>query len=690
MGMPDGRRQADGAAFQLGQWQVDPSLRTVTSGNNQVTLQPRVMHLLTYLAGADGRVVSRSELLDEVWSGVVVNDEAVSRAISELRKALDDDIKKPRYIQTIPKSGYRLLIPSPPGKNRYALIGVVAAVLLVLGIAMQFINQQPDEAAQMPLATSFLTSYPGREIDPAIDASGERVVFAWSGGAEGEEYDLFVRRIGIDDEPVNLTETPGFEGHPSWSPDGNTVAFVRGSGDGAAVWSVSWNGEDQRKLFDLDHWSFGLDWFPDGRSLVVSQQRDDGTHRLVRVFLDAADTQDLTSPANNQLGDYKPAVSPDGAWVAFVRGRQIGGQDVFVVNVNDIEERQLSRWNGDIRGVDWSPDSRSVIYSTDRGDGFGLWRVEIASGETERMLVNDRGIANPAIAANGVIIFESESYQENLWRQDLIADARGLHADRLNTHSTKQESYPSVSPDGKWLAFISNRTGKRSLLLTEFDETNQRVLTQAGQPVAATPVWSPDSKQIAISLAGDDGANTQLVDIQTGRARPLLKQSTNAIPIAWSRDGQHIYLSVEHQGQWGTWSVKPDGSGLSRLAIEDSIFVAEDESGEVLYYTTAADANLYKLPLPNDGSRNGALLVGELGIGYRLPWQFAAGSIYSIVAVDDQFEFARFNPATEAMESIATPPGLHFNSKFSVSPDGRHVIYSRTEESESDLKILDP
>jgi Tol biopolymer transport system component len=360
------------------------------------------------------------------------------------------------------------------------------------------------------------------------------------------------------------------------------------------------------------------------------------------------------------------------------------------VNVISGEEKQLSDLAGDIRGVDWNPDSRSIVYSTNRGDGFGLWRIDVASGRTDRLPVNDRGISNPVIAGNGVLVYESETYQENLWRQDLVADPDGSHADRLSSHSTLQESYPSVSPNGKWLAFVSNRTGQRSLLISELNESGQRVLAQTHPPFPATPVWSPDSTQLAISLAVDDGAIAQLVDVQMARTRPLLQQDVRAVPIAWSRDGQLIYLSVEHQGEWSIWTVKTDGSDLSQLAIEDGVFVAEDATGERLYYTTAADTNVYMLPLPDNGSTDGALLIGALGTGYRLPWHMAAGYIYAIVSDYDAFKIARFDPATGNVDIIATPPGLHFNSKFSVSPDGRHLIYSRMEDSQSDLKILHP
>ena len=109
------------------------------------------------------------------------------------------------------------------------------------------------------------------------------MVFAWNGDEESDEYDLYVRRFGATGEPVRITSTPGFEGHPAWSPDGESVAFVRQGEEGSGVWLIPALGGEERKLFDLEKWSFGLDWFPDGRSVVVSQPGGEGGNRLVRA-----------------------------------------------------------------------------------------------------------------------------------------------------------------------------------------------------------------------------------------------------------------------------------------------------------------------------------------------------------------------------------------------------------------------
>lgn len=97
--------------FRLGDWKVAPRQGTLTRGEEVSHLEPKVMAVLVCLSRHFPDVVTRDELLDEVWADLVVVDEVLSRSISMLRTHLQDNPREPTYIQTLPKVGYRLLVP---------------------------------------------------------------------------------------------------------------------------------------------------------------------------------------------------------------------------------------------------------------------------------------------------------------------------------------------------------------------------------------------------------------------------------------------------------------------------------------------------------------------------------------------------------------------------------------------------
>ena len=97
--------------FQLGEWLVKPHTNTIEGPEGEAHLEPKAMQVLALLAQRSGDVVPKQEILEDVWDGSYVSDEVLPNAIWELRKALGDDARKPRFIQTLPKKGYRLIAP---------------------------------------------------------------------------------------------------------------------------------------------------------------------------------------------------------------------------------------------------------------------------------------------------------------------------------------------------------------------------------------------------------------------------------------------------------------------------------------------------------------------------------------------------------------------------------------------------
>lgn len=135
--------------FRLGDWLVEPGLNAVSRNGSTVHLQPKVMQVMVCLAQHAGNPASKEELLESVWPGTFVTDDVLTRAISELRRVFEDDAQDPHFIQTIPKRGYRLVVPVEPaheaeaapsippapasrtiGKHRFVLFAASLAALL--------------------------------------------------------------------------------------------------------------------------------------------------------------------------------------------------------------------------------------------------------------------------------------------------------------------------------------------------------------------------------------------------------------------------------------------------------------------------------------------------------------------------------------------------------------------------------
>jgi transcriptional activator of cad operon len=110
----------DSQILRIGEWRVDPDLDELSREGQTIRVEPGPMRLLLYLAAHAGRVVEVQVLLDEVWPNVVVTQGSVYQAIAQLRRFLGDESEHPRYIENLPRRGYRLIAPVAPWDMRCA------------------------------------------------------------------------------------------------------------------------------------------------------------------------------------------------------------------------------------------------------------------------------------------------------------------------------------------------------------------------------------------------------------------------------------------------------------------------------------------------------------------------------------------------------------------------------------------
>jgi TolB-like protein/DNA-binding winged helix-turn-helix (wHTH) protein/Flp pilus assembly protein TadD len=160
-----GRRDVNGG-FRIGDWLVEPSLNTVSCNGLSRHLEPKVMAVLVCLAKAQNTVVSKQQLIEEVWKDTFVTDDVLTRCISELRDAFGDDARNPATIQTIPKQGYRLLLkvedmnpgvaPASGLRRRWVMTAALVLALLIAAFALG--------------PTSIRNRLLGRTSAPAIEA----------------------------------------------------------------------------------------------------------------------------------------------------------------------------------------------------------------------------------------------------------------------------------------------------------------------------------------------------------------------------------------------------------------------------------------------------------------------------------------------------------------------------------------
>ncbi|MCP5114479.1 MAG: DUF5050 domain-containing protein, partial [bacterium] len=591
---------------RFGVFELDLAAGELRRNGVRIKLQEQPFQVLAVLLERPGVIVTREELVERLWpDGTFVEfDRSLNIAINKLRDALDDSANNPRFVETVPRRGYRFIAPVEGARRAGRRRGMWAAfaVVALVSAAVAAWFAKPEQTRQ-PSPAVPLTSYPGQELHPSLSPDGNQVAFVWNGPNQ-DNFDVYVKLIGPG-EPIRLTTDPRQDFSPVWSPDGKYIAFQRVLGpERAGVFLIPALGGPERQVAEGDErlptvlpLHVSIAWSPDSRRLVMTDRLSPQQPRtLFLVDVDTGAKTPVTSPASESQGDNHPAFSPDGRTLVFTRGSDLAGRDLYVLKLADdfspigVPERLTNGMQVTGRPV-WTPDGRAILFSS-AAQAYGpqrLWKVPASGAEAPAPLDSaGSGVAFPTLSRQGNrLVYAHGRRIINIWSIGLSGPDNRPGPPRKLIASTLADSWPQFSPDGSRIAFQSGRSGVHEIWICDRDGSNPEQLTAFGLGLSGTPHWSPDGRQIAFDSTGDGQGHFDIyvMDVDGRNRRRLTHQAAlNAIP-SWSRDGNWIYFTSNRTGEGQIWKVPAGGGEPVQVTEGGGMTAFESPSGEFLYFT---------------------------------------------------------------------------------------------------------
>ena len=717
------------AAFQIDEWLIEPPLNQLSSNGRIVRVEPKVMEVLVCLAQNAGKPVSKEQFMSSVWAGTVVTDDVLSRCISELRKIFGDSPKKPHYIETIRKRGYRLVQPvekpeptvqetavaahSPAVEESQqerstrlwndvkkelgrraddvwqnksnpwiwgSVVGVVAAVVLMLFFANQIFF--PDEVTEPPPRSVPFTSFPGEELDPALDPTGERVAFSWTG--TGDNFDIYVKQIG-GETPLQLTTDEGDERSPSWSPDGLKIAYIASDNGLNSIRSVPALGGSVRQLAE-----FGLRtisnivWSPDGTTLAVSAQNEVyGAFSIYLLSVETLELVELTHPPRYYHGDTAPSFSKDGQSLAFVRGVSGQIQDIYSASIaSGGNPRRLTSDYAEVTGLAWSDNN--IVFASVRGGTSNLWRIARTGGTPEWIASagDDASVSQVSTSAeSNLLTYARQTSDVNIWRYDVGVTPKALIA------STRWDSNPDISPDGSKIAYVSDKSGSYEVWTSDANGENSVQLTNLGGPLASMPKWSPDGSKIAFVTWQAGAADIFTIESAGGTPQPVVTSEAEDIAPSWSADGRHLYFSSNRNNGYQIWKtdLTHDSEPVQVTSI-GGLSAFESDDGGAIYFVRPNEPGIWKI---DNEANEIEMVIDTLDPTDWGNWELANNGIYMVRRYQGKALVTFYSFRTNRSTNIATLTNVPVDPGFSISSDGSWFLYSRIDRAESDIVLME-
>jgi Tol biopolymer transport system component len=535
-----------------------------------------------------------------------------------------------------------------------------------------------------------VTHDPGISEWPTWSPDGKTLAFV--SNRDGN-FDIYVRRIEGGQE-VNITSDPAQDFQPSYSPDGSQIAFISTRASrtgmiqigatfglefrtyGGDLWSVPALGGQARRLArDANFPS----WTPDGRRVIYVSGPE--SHRsILEIGADGTAPKTLLASADSSYEIVRARYAPDGAWVSFET--TLG--DLYLVSAAGGAPRRVTTATSHT----WDPTGgRLYFLARHLEGGTRVMTVDVdeAKGDLRgepRTLSWMTGILrNLDVSKDGrhLVLTELEG-SLNLTLLPLKPDG-GAPAGPEQILSAGQviDRYPSFSPDGRRIAFTSDRLGPMDIWILDLETRRQSRLALPGQDLGANlPVWSPDGRNIALIRFHEGGTQSLwLAAVDGSQAEELLPATAGTTVSVFAADGRTLLYEAIADGTRQIFSldIATRQSRQVTTSPGDKYEPRYSPDGRSIVFASNAGGAIQVRRMPAGGGAEEALTTGDERMRHI---QYSRDGRYIYVQPSHR-NIVRFPANGGPVEPVTTFPesGL-FIEEPTVSPDGRFLAYCRS------------
>lgn len=644
-------------SFRFGEFILEKEEKVLLRDGKSVAITPKTLQLLIVLVEKHGRLVEKDELMKAVWGDSFVEEGNLSYTMRLLRKALGDEKNKPRFVETVPKRGYRFIakveaVPSENDSNnqniqtvsqpsekpsgllphlRSLLYPITAflIVCIVIGFAFWYIKSNDKTSRNSILSTPFSSeklSTNGKVYHAVIMPDGVNIVYTAGDGSNKES--IWLRHLESSNNTQIIPPSNDIYGGLATSPDGNFLYFSRMPKDserGFDIYRVSIFGGIPTKFISSTQGWFSIS--PDGKKMSYvrcPRENDENCSLWIADSSDGQNERKLVSRAFPlRIGDN--VISPDGKSVAFAFGQSKNRANEFNLAKIDLEsgtERLLTAEKFfNIKKLAWLPNKSGLLVTASKQpiNDFRIWRISAITGEANALTKNSENYSNLSLAKDGKILVSTQ-----------VKEDKDLYVLNLENPSKLQNLSKASS------AFFAS---------------NNKILFQSIMS-GNYEIWSINS----------DGSDLRQLTNNTAE---------DADPIG-SPNNNWIYFVSNRTGEAQVWRMNADGSNQQQITVKEGgtpIFVTPDEKW--IYYTHGIERTLWRV------SSNGE--NEQLVLSNRMDSSVISFDGSKIAFIENQnsqkvIKIVSLNNL-KIIKTLSFKNGKLTNDALAWLPDGNRIVY---------------
>jgi DNA-binding winged helix-turn-helix (wHTH) protein/Tol biopolymer transport system component len=606
-----------------------------------IHLAPKVYDLLIFLCQNSHRVISKDELMEQVWSGTLVTENAISRTLVKVRKALADDPKNSRYIITVPRKGYRMVVdfvasdtisnqaegsvtpnqtsdvngdekqavlvkknqqtrltaqPSALSSSRTSQNIILIVVGIIIVLAITYVLSIKTSAVLQTKQIKPLTREIGVEQFPAV--SPDLTQLAYRKDVSGKPSYINIENLSSHAKQ-SITHARGALSKPVWSPTQDKLAFLYKHN---SVCMIFW--AELSDIKNKDTWqditecgaqaSPHFVFSPDGQYLYFND-RQSASHgyQVFRVNLANKEKDIVNQPITNGLGNYSFDISPDGKRLLMINSEFSPTTRIYTLEIESSTLEQTAQLDYLLRSVLWHHDNKTIIHPSPH-PAYELWQSDLAGNKLAVVASNTSRIKHLSRINNGKdFSFVSYLLNKDIHFQSIDNNLKSIEL----ANSTVMDYLPALANNTNQYAFVSKRSTSAEVYLstikaaTDNSTENAKQLSHFNNPVKLYDLaFSPNDSQLMV--LADNQIYVANIDEMSMKKLPL--DNIAVVAVSW-QDENNLLLSSIKNADWTLMAYNISEQKLSRMpvgyqgglysAVDDSYYLIADDSSQVMKFS---------------------------------------------------------------------------------------------------------
>lgn len=700
-------------AFKIGTCLICPSEFSIQfDGAQKHSIQPKYIEVISYLAKNHPRVIPRQELIDEIWSGNTYSGEkALTNTIWHLRQNLSGANGTEEVIETIRKAGYRLLVEPLwqseqcaknssmqvadlssqqrtarlTGRKWKSILPYGVICLLVVLFLVSLVNK--PEQVSLPIS-ELMTREPGSELFVSASPDGRYLAYKWIN--TGGQVNIYLSdRLQPQLPAKQLTFDDAEEGHSVWSHDGQYLYFSRKDVERSHCeivrLNVSTNQEEPVTPCHVGGSASYIDISPDDKILAFHgfQQPADRTGiYFIELDKEGAKPYRFSCAFDCDYKDRDMAFAPDGKHIAVTRRKNWFSEDIYLVDLETKEARQLTYGEQDIEGLTWHPDGEKIVFAIETADKRDGYVLDVKSKEKKSF--NIEGFSYPSFARQTAELFYQQRNEKyHISRLQLNGDVATSPFPVIQSEFSHR--YPDFSTKANKIAFVSNESGFYELWISDSNGLNRTQLTNLRGAVHY-PRWSHKGDRVAFLAPSDEarGDKIYIIDVRTKLLSVLPTSHKLHNRPTWNYDDTGIISAIYGNEFTDLYQFNLQDGTATRLTYDGGRYGVMTSPTSLLY--TGENKGLWEMEIGSEPHEK----LNKAVFNARYAWVYDNDGVYFRHNSAQHYQFMHFDFATQQLKPLVRLPLKMFQSyqEMSLNKVSDELLFTSNQYPQADIKKL--